>query len=67
LISANTQHCIEQLCADGCQAVYHYIQKLEQGEHVPYIDNLNETEKQQVLAELKSIMGVYNKNSGSCQ
>jgi len=55
------------MAVDGCQTVYCHIQKLKQGEDMPYIDNLNETEKQQVLAELKSIMAVYNKNSGSCQ
>ena len=65
-MSSKTQYCIERLCSEGCRAVYGYIKKLENGENVPHTENFSEAEKQHVLAELKSIMDVYEKGSDSC-
>jgi len=61
LISSKTQHCVEQLCAEGCQSVRRYIRYLEQGKDLPQTHEMHEKEKQQVLAELKAIMSVYDK------
>ena len=61
LISSKSQHCVEQLCAEGCRSVRLCITRLEQGEDVSQTDELKPEEKQQVLAELKAIMAVYDK------
>ena len=60
LISAKSQHCVEQLCAEGCQSVRAYIARLERGEPVPQVADLSHEERQQVLAELRAIMAVYD-------
>jgi len=61
LISSKIQHCVEQLCAEGCQSVRRDIARLEQGKEIPLIEDLKAEEKQQVLSELKTIMAVYDK------
>jgi hypothetical protein len=57
------QQCVESLCGEGCQAVYGYIEQLEHGGSVPQTELLTYEERQHVLAELKSIMAVYD---GKC-
>ena len=63
MISSKSQHCIEQLCAEGCQSVRDYIQRMEKGETVPYTEALDAAEKQIVLSELKTIMAVYDEKN----
>lgn len=58
------QLCVESLCGEGCQAVYNYIEQLENGGSVPQTELFSYEERQDVLAELKSIMAVYD---GKCQ
>ena len=58
------QRCVESLCCDGCRAVNGYIEQLEHGGAVPQTELLSYEEQQHVLAELKSIMAVYD---GNCQ
>ena len=52
-------HCIEELCNDGCRTVNHYIERMEAGEILPQTTKLGTEERQQVLKELKAIMAVY--------
>lgn len=61
LISSKSQRCVEQLCAEGCQFVRLCITRLERGEDIPLAYKLKPEEKQQVLAELKAVMAVYDK------
>jgi len=58
-LSPKLQQCIESLCTEGCRSVYSYIEQLENGGSVPQTDLLTYEERQHVLAELKSIMAVY--------
>ena len=51
---------IEALCSQGCDEVNATIRKLEQNQPVTEVNQLNAMDKLQVLAELKSIMSVYN-------
>lgn len=59
------EHCIELLCNQGCQSVWHSIEVIESGEKLSAMDGLSGEECRQVLEELKSIMAVYNA-AGSC-
>ncbi|MEJ2141636.1 MAG: hypothetical protein P8Y24_04660 [Gammaproteobacteria bacterium] len=52
-------HCIEQLCSDGCRTVNDYIMRLESGEVLPQTSQLDKQERLEVLRELKAIMAVY--------
>ncbi|MCW9024258.1 MAG: hypothetical protein OQK73_06205 [Gammaproteobacteria bacterium] len=63
MTSTKPHHCVELLCANGCQSVRDYIRRLENGEPVPHTETLNEDEKQTVLSELKAIMAVYDNNN----
>jgi len=51
------------LCNDGCRTVNDYIVQLESGEALPQIQQLNTSERQEVLKELKAIMAVYDSRS----
>ena len=53
------ERCVELLCQQGCSKVSEYIDALQRGRPVPGIDVLNEGERQALLAELVSIMAVY--------
>lgn len=59
--SDKVQQCIETLCIGGCDAVRTVIRNLEQGLQVPQADGLEPDERAAVLAELKSIMAVYDR------
>ena len=63
-LTPKLQRCVESLCGDGCQAVNSYIEQLENGGTIPHTELLSYEEQQYVLAELKSIMAVYD---GTCQ
>lgn len=54
---------VEKLCHKGCRAVWADIRTLEAGKSLPETDGLSATEIEAVIAELKSIMSVYE---GSC-
>jgi len=58
-------HCIEVLCQKGCKEVSQVILALERGEPMAEVQELNESERQAVLTELKSIMSVYQEG-GTC-
>ena len=53
---------IEQICAHGCIRVNDVILELEQGQDVEPTQKLSDEETASVLAELKTIMAVYNKD-----
>ncbi|MDH5180437.1 MAG: hypothetical protein OEZ39_19675 [Gammaproteobacteria bacterium] len=52
---------VESLCNEGCKAVHGYIEQLEQNHPIALLNGLTDREKQQVLAELRSIMAVYDR------
>jgi len=54
---------VEALCLKGCKALWTEIERMEGGEILPELRSLDETQRRQVLAEIKSIMAVYK---GSC-
>ncbi|WP_457676289.1 hypothetical protein [Thiolapillus sp.] len=54
---------VEALCHKGCKALWTEIERMESGEILPELRSLDETQRRQVLAEIKSIMAVYK---GSC-
>ncbi len=53
---------IEAVCEAGCEAVRASIEILEAGHSVALTDDLSPEESQQVLAELKTIMSVYDQH-----
>ncbi|MBI3562801.1 MAG: hypothetical protein HY080_13900 [Gammaproteobacteria bacterium] len=59
---AQLQHTLESICNEGCKAVRHYIQLLEQGYVFPALQPLSSAEREWILRELKAIMAVYNRN-----
>jgi len=61
VIGPELQQVIDTLCNDGCKAVSSYIQAMEAGEYPACMQSLNGAEKQKILAELKSIMAVYDR------
>jgi len=62
-MSENEQvsHAVEVLCECGCDAVRQTIRAIEQGEQVAALDGLAEEQRGQVLAELRSVMAVYDR------
>ncbi len=52
-------HCVEQLCQQGCARVSEYIQALRSGQPVPGTEGLDTAQRQLLLVELESIMSVY--------
>ena len=59
-----TNQCIDALCHCGCEVVRATITALETGAMVPQVKDLSETERMQVLNELKAIMAVYDHQDG---
>lgn len=51
---------LDHLCNQGCTAVREAIEQMEAGNSLPELDNLNQSEQQRLLQELKSIMAVYD-------
>jgi hypothetical protein len=58
-VSPKASHCVEALALKGCTAIWRIIEDLEQGKEVEETAPLSEEERAAVLAELKSIMAVY--------
>ena len=58
-VSPRVSHCVEVLGLKGCAAIWRIIDDMEQGKEVAETASLNEEERGAVLAELKSIMAVY--------
>ena len=56
-------YCVEQLCQQGCDKVYEYIDALQAGRQLPGIGPLSPAERRSVLTELRSIMAVYESGS----
>jgi hypothetical protein len=55
------QRIIDTLCNDGCKAVSGYINEMEAGHYPELMQSLSNSQKQTILAELKSIMAVYDR------
>lgn len=62
---SKTSRCIEILCQKGCKEVSLVILALEREEPLEELRDLSQSERQAVLAELKSIMAVYQEG-GTC-
>ena len=54
------QQCVDALCQNGCQAVRAAIEAMELDLPMDCDVSLSSEERSQVLAELKSIMAVYD-------
>lgn len=59
---AVVNECVEMLCRNGCDAVRTAIATLERGAPVPETEKLDTAARAQVLAELKTIMAVYDQS-----
>jgi hypothetical protein len=55
---------VETICERGCRLVWDAIERLERGEQLPETADLSPSERDWVLAELKSVMAVYG---GRCR
>lgn len=55
--------CVERLCQQGCRKVTEVIAELRMGRVAAGTEGLNAADRSRVLAELVSIMSVYQ---GSC-
>lgn len=53
------EHCVEIISQKGCTEVLGTIEALEQGQPVVETSALSADERLAVLAELKSVMAVY--------
>jgi hypothetical protein len=62
MLKPELQAIVDQLCEDGCKAVGHYIDEIESGSDPMPMKQLQPTDREQVLAELKSIMAVYDRS-----
>lgn len=60
----NIDHSIELICSHGCKAVWHDIERLEQGVGFDEVSGLTVAERDQVLVELRHIMAVYASRCG---
>jgi hypothetical protein len=56
--------CEESLCSQGCSRVNGFIAGLKAGQEIPDLAGLSTQERQQVLAELVSVMAAYG---GRCE
>lgn len=59
-LNAHLQTIIDSICGQGCQYVRQLIQQLQQGKVDEKTKSLNAQERKLILAELQSIMSVYN-------
>ena len=60
MLKPELQAIVDQLCENGCKAVAQYISEIQSGEYPTQMHALNRQECEMVLAELKSIMAVYD-------
>ena len=63
MLKPELQTVVEHLCEDGCKAVNQYINKIQAGDYPAPMRQLDSQECEAVLAELKSIMAVYDRRS----
>ena len=59
--SERIPQCIEAICECGCDVVRATIAAMEQGQRVAQVEGMDESQRRQVLAELKAIMAVYDR------
>lgn len=59
------QH-VAHICELGCTRVTEIIAALEQGQTTPETHDLLDSDRAQVLVELKAIMAVYNTRKDGC-
>lgn len=52
---------VEDFCQQGCRAVWAGIQALEAGRSLPEVAGLSPREVRAVIAELRSVMAVYDR------
>jgi hypothetical protein len=52
---------VEYICGLGCEKVNDIISRMEQGEDIEQVKDLDKGEQENLLNELKIIMDVYNK------
>lgn len=57
--SSKIDHCVETISLKGCTEVWEIIAALERNQPIAETADLLQEERQAVLAELKSIMAVY--------
>ena len=62
MLKPELQAVVDQLCEDGCKAVSQYITEIQSGEYPAQMRALNRQECETVLAELESIMAVYDRD-----
>lgn len=60
-LPAHLQILIETICERGCARVNEIIAALENDDSVEEITDLDSSERQQILVELKQIMAVYDR------
>jgi len=60
-LPSHLQLLIETICERGCGRVNEIIAALESGNSVEEVTNLDSSERQQILVELKQIMAVYDR------
>ena len=53
---------VEHICEQGCRVVRKTIDDFDHGQLIADLQNLSNTERDRVMAELKDIMAVYEKN-----
>ena len=53
---------VEHICEQGCRVVRKAIEDFDHGQQIADLQNLSHTERDLVMAELKDIMAVYEKN-----
>lgn len=53
---------VEHICEQGCRVVRKAIDDFDHGQQIADLQNLSNTERDRVMAELKDIMAVYEKN-----
>ncbi|HEB58920.1 MAG TPA: hypothetical protein ENJ01_06855 [Gammaproteobacteria bacterium] len=60
-------HCVEQLCKQGCNTVRKAIQHLSHGQAPDEVRRLSPAQQREVLRELRAIMAVYDRRERGCE
>ncbi len=63
MLKPELQTVVEKLCEDGCKAVNQYIDAIQAGDYPAALRKLDHQDCDAILAELKSIMAVYERRS----
>jgi len=61
MLKPELQTVVEKLCEDGCKAVNQYINAIQSGDYPAPLRKLDHRDCDAILAELKSIMAVYDR------